>query len=308
LPEIILTAALVCALAAFLTDRFTHPTSRFYVPDIPNARSLHATPTPRSGGVAIVAAILAGSIYLTARSGTPSFGLIWMATALVIIAALGFWDDRRPIQPLPRLIAQGVVAAMLVGSGFVVTSIDLPGVSLPLGTVAASVTTWLFILWMVNLFNFMDGMDGLAGSMTVIGFGTFAVFGYIANHELFFSLSLTIAAAALGFLILNLPPARIFMGDAGAYSLGLLAATFTIWGVSDGVFRLWNALLVFLPFTADATLTLIIRTCKRKRVWDAHREHVYQRAILAGHTPQTTLAIECGLMLLCGYVSVLTSG
>lgn len=303
--ELIVIASLICALAAFLTHRFARPSSRLYLPDIPNARSLHDEAKPRGGGIAIIASILVGASYLGVRIELPDLDLLWMAAALIVVAVIGYRDDRHSVALLPRFIAQGVAALILVGSGFVVTAVELPGVFIPLNLVLASVMSGLFIVWMINLYNFMDGMDGLAGGMTVIGFGTFAVLGYVADNELFFGLSLMIAAAATGFLVFNFPPARIFMGDAGAYSLGLLAAAFSIWGVNDDVFRFWIALLIFSPFIVDATFTLLRRAWLRRRVWEAHREHLYQRLILAGFKNRNVLALQYCIMLGCGATGVL---
>jgi UDP-N-acetylmuramyl pentapeptide phosphotransferase/UDP-N-acetylglucosamine-1-phosphate transferase len=153
---------------------------------------------------------------------------------------------------------------------------------------------------MLNLYNFMDGMDGIAGGMAVFGFGTFAVFGLLAGATLFSVLNLIIAAAALGFLVFNFPPARIFMGDVGSSTLGLLAAALSLWGVRDGIFPFWIALLVFSPFIVDATVTLLRRLWRRERIWHAHKTHYYQRLVQAGWGHRKTVLLEYAIMLGCG--------
>jgi UDP-N-acetylmuramyl pentapeptide phosphotransferase/UDP-N-acetylglucosamine-1-phosphate transferase len=302
--ELVLLAALVCTLVAHLSHQFTRPLSKLYILDRPNARSMHTVPTPRTGGVAILVGIIFGTGLLLALGFEIHSQLAWITIAVALVAAVGFWDDRRSIPPLPRIAAQGTAAAIIVFAGLSLEEIPSPGTTITLNPILGGILTWLFIVWMTNLYNFMDGMDGLAGSMGVIGFGTFAVFGYIANDSTFMAANIIVACAALGFLALNLPRARIFMGDAGAYALGLLAAVLALWGISSGVFGLLSALLVFAPFILDATVTLAIRTLTHKPVWRAHREHAYQQLVKAGVQPTRVLTVECGLMAACGVMSL----
>jgi UDP-N-acetylmuramyl pentapeptide phosphotransferase/UDP-N-acetylglucosamine-1-phosphate transferase len=155
----------------------------------------------------------------------------------------------------------------------------------------------LFTVWMTNLYNFMDGMDGFAGGMAVIGFATFALFGWRADHESFATVSLALAAASAGFLIFNFPPARIFMGDVGSSTLGFVVAALSIWGARDGVFPHWIAVLVFSPFVVDATVTLFRRLIRGERIWEPHRTHYYQRLVRLGWGHRKTVLWEYALML-----------
>jgi UDP-N-acetylmuramyl pentapeptide phosphotransferase/UDP-N-acetylglucosamine-1-phosphate transferase len=157
----------------------------------------------------------------------------------------------------------------------------------PLPAAMAIIGAGLAILWMTNLYNFMDGMDGLAASMAVFGFGTYAALGWRAGDAPFAATCLATAGAAAGFLLHNRPPARIFMGDLGAVVLGFLAAAYTLHAVRAGLFPLWLGALVFAPFIADATATLARRAWRREAVWRAHRTHLYQRAALAFGTRRT---------------------
>jgi UDP-N-acetylmuramyl pentapeptide phosphotransferase/UDP-N-acetylglucosamine-1-phosphate transferase len=154
---------------------------------------------------------------------------------------------------------------------------------------------------MINLYNFMDGMDGFAGGMSVIGFGFFAIMGWKAGHEVFLSISLITAAASAGFLIYNFPPARIFMGDVGSSTLGLLAAILSLWGSRDGVFPFWIAVLVFSPFIADATVTISRRLLQNEKIWQAHKIHFYQLLVRSGWGHRRTLLLEYAIMLGCGF-------
>jgi UDP-N-acetylmuramyl pentapeptide phosphotransferase/UDP-N-acetylglucosamine-1-phosphate transferase len=157
--------------------------------------------------------------------------------------------------------------------------------------------TGLFILWMINLYNFMDGMDGFAGGMAVIGFTTLAWLGRADAG--FAAVNLTIAAASAGFLAYNFPPARLFLGDTGSTALGFLAAACSLWGSAAGLFPFWAALWVFSPFIVDATVTLLRRLMRGERVWEAHRSHYYQRLVLLGWGHRRTVLAEYVLMLAC---------
>jgi UDP-N-acetylmuramyl pentapeptide phosphotransferase/UDP-N-acetylglucosamine-1-phosphate transferase len=177
------------------------------------------------------------------------------------------------------------------------TGLQAAGESMPAGFNA--VLTTLFVVWVVNLYNFMDGMDGFAGGMAVIGFGSLAILGWLAGHSSFVVVSAIVASAAGGFLISNFPPARIFMGDVGSSALGLLAAGLLLWGARDGVFPIWVGLLVFSPFIVDATVTLLRRVLRGERVWEAHKTHYYQRLVQLGWGHRKTVLAEYVLMVAC---------
>lgn len=161
----------------------------------------------------------------------------------------------------------------------------------------------LGIGWLTNLYNFMDGSDGLAGGMAVIGFGAYALAAHAGGDARLATLCAALAASALAFLLFNSHPARIFMGDAGAIPLGFLAAVLGLAGWRDGLWPLWFPVLVFSPFVADASFTLAKRIARRDRVWIAHREHYYQRLVRMGCGHRGTAAAEYGLMLLCAAVA-----
>ncbi|MBF0323090.1 MAG: hypothetical protein HQL62_09170 [Magnetococcales bacterium] len=133
--------------------------------------------------------------------------------------------------------------------------------------------------------------------MGAFGFLFFAAFGYFAGHPHFAGAALLIAAANLGFLTANFPPARIFMGDVGSVPMGFLVATFSFWGIRDAIFPFWVPFLVFSPFIVDATLTMFRRIFQRKKVWRAHRTHYYQKLVRMGWGHRRTVLWEYGLML-----------
>jgi UDP-N-acetylmuramyl pentapeptide phosphotransferase/UDP-N-acetylglucosamine-1-phosphate transferase len=243
--------------------------------DMPNARSLHRLPIPRGGGIAIWAGMLAGSAWLAQPQP-------WLAPLLLLVG-VSLWDDRRGISVPLRLAVQiGAAIGWLWADG---------PVAWPHALLAV-----LAIAWMTNLYNFMDGSDGLAATMTVVGFGAYAVGAAHAGRP-DAPIIATVVAATIPFLVLNFPPARIMLGDVGAVPLGFLAAVFGIGGWRAAYWPAWFPVLVFLPFIADATLTLARRALSGAKVWQAHRDHYYQRLVRMGLGHAGTLAVYSALML-----------
>ncbi len=282
-------------IALGLTRRFLSPASRLHILDHPNERSLHATPVPRTGGVAIAAALAVGAAIAAAIVPLPP-ALGWVGAGAMLLAAVGFLDDRTGIGPGGRLLVHLAAAGLVVAAGLGLGRIALPGVSLALAAPLGGVITVLFVVWLVNLYNFMDGMDGFAGGMAMFGFGGLAVFGVLGHDPVFAALNAVVAAAAAGFLVYNFPPARIFLGDAGSPLLGYLAAVSSLWGVRAGLFAIWVPVLVFSPFIVDATVTLARRVLHGDRVWEAHRGHYYQRMVRLGWGHRRTVLAEYGVM------------
>jgi UDP-N-acetylmuramyl pentapeptide phosphotransferase/UDP-N-acetylglucosamine-1-phosphate transferase len=248
--------------------------------DTPNERSLHAHPVPRTGGIAIAAGVA------VACSFAPT-GVAVILAGAAALAAVSFADDLAGLPTLARL------AAHLAAAG---TALYYQvGYSEPILFAALL----LAIAWYANLYNFMDGADGLAGGMTVIGFGAYAIAAFLAGGEGVAVLCASLAAAAAGFLVFNFPPARLFMGDVGSVPVGFLAGALGVYGWSRAWWPLWFPLLVFAPFVGDASLTLLRRLLRGERVWRAHREHYYQRLVRMGFGHRATAAIEYAAMLIC---------
>ena len=224
---------------------------------------------------------------------------IVMVTGVISIVSL--MDDRRGLPIAVRFGVHLLAAALLVLGSWVVlppTAISRIG-SVEMGWIAAPFTG-VCLVWMANLYNFMDGMDGFAGGMTVIGCGLLGYLGWEAHHPVISVIATLQSAAAMGFLVHNFPPAKIFMGDVGSVSTGFLAAALIVLGCRDGVFDLWVPLIVFSPFIVDATVTLIRRALHHEKVWEAHRDHYYQRLVLSGWGHRRTVLAEYGVMALCG--------
>lgn len=313
----IVIAAGALAVAAWLTGRLCSTTAWPQLVDHPNDRSLHAHPTPRTGGLAIWGAMVAGiaGFVLLDRTGLGSWPanrpvqmetVAWIAGMVALAGLVSFLDDRKSVPAAVRLAVHALAASgVAAGACLVVPAVTIPAIgTLSFGWMAAPVTV-LFIVWMANLYNFMDGMDGLASGMTWLGFGFFSCIAGIGGHAFIFLASLLVSMSAAGFLVFNLPPARIFMGDVGSVPLGFLAGTLTVLGVHDGVFDLWAPVLIFSPFVVDATVTLFRRLLRGVKVWRAHREHYYQRLVLAGWSHRKTMLAEYALMLASGVTAML---
>jgi UDP-N-acetylmuramyl pentapeptide phosphotransferase/UDP-N-acetylglucosamine-1-phosphate transferase len=267
-----------------------------HVLDHPNRRSLHSQSIPRSGGIAVLCGFFAAIAALALAESLPP-ELSWLLSALVLVAGVSFVDDHRGLSRRLRLLVHLLAAAVLWIGGLRWDMLGLPGLTYTLPMLVALPLTILFVVWMLNLYNFMDGMDGLAGGMAVLGFGALGAFG-ISGEDLVYATScFAVAAASAGFLTANLPPARLFLGDVGSSSLGLLAAGFILWGGSQELFPIWAGLLIFSPFIVDATWTLARRAAHGERVWEAHRSHHYQRLVMAGWGHRRTLA--WALSLIC---------
>lgn len=259
----------------------------FIALDRPNPRSLHEAPIPRTGGLGLHA-----GAQLALGVIAPNLpAALWIA--FVVLLLVSFWDDLREIPALWRL------AAHLAACGLFVAAV-LPG---EYGILLAAVAT-LAIAWMANLYNFMDGADGLAGGMALIGFSIYGAAAWSAGSAEFALVNFSIAAAAAAFLVFNFHPARIFLGDAGAVPLGFLAAALGVIGWLQRDWTWWFPVLVFSPFIVDASVTLARRLLRREKVWQAHRDHYYQRLVQLGWGHGKTAIAEYALMLAGGLLAL----
>lgn len=268
--------------------------------DVPNSRSSHSVPTPRGGGVAIVAALLAG-VLVVGLTGQMDPRLL---TALVggglVVAAVGFLDDHRSVPPVWRLGAHFLAATWAVVwlGGLPPAVLGLRADLAILGSMLAVVAT----VWLLNLYNFMDGIDGIA-SVEAITVSACAAMLYMLDDATASEIAppLLLAVAVLGFLIWNFPRAKVFMGDAGSGFIGFVLAVLAIRSASIAPRYLWCWVILLGSFVVDATVTLVVRALQGKRVYEAHRSHAYQHAAArAGwHAPVTLAwgAVNVGWLL-----------
>ena len=277
-----LLVALLCAAAAsaLITGIVRAYAVRSSLLDVPNERSLHAAPTPRGGGVAIVLVMLTGIAGLAALRALPA-PLAWtLGVGGGMVAAIGWLDDRRGVSAPVRALVHALAAAWALAW--------IWGELTPMAILGA-----LGIVWAINLYNFMDGIDGLAAGEAVctgvIGGGLLLAAGDASLALVAFLL----AAAAAGFLGWNWAPARIFMGDVGSGFLGYTFGTLALLSHRAGSVPLTLWLLVMGVFLFDATLTLVRRMLRGERWYEAHRSHAYQRLVRAGssHAAVTRLAM-----------------
>lgn len=242
--------------------------------DIPNARSSHSLPTPRGGGVAIVIVFLIGSIVLS-LSGLLATSALWaFLGAGAWIAVIGFIDDHQHIPARWRLLAH------FIGAIWGLFWLGLPILSLfgtdftTLGYVLAA----FYLVWLLNLYNFMDGIDGLASIEAIsVCLGGVLLLMLGTNAADYYGLMLLIMAV-VGFLLWNFPPAKIFMGDAGSGFLGITLGLLSIQAAHHAPQFFWSWLILLGVFIVDATWTLIRRFLRGEKVYEAHRSHAYQFA------------------------------
>jgi len=262
--------------------------------DHPNERSSHSRPTPRGGGLAVTSVLAAVLIALRCRYPVLLEGLELGVGALGLMA-LSWWDDRKGLPALPRFAAHAAICALflaltppdwLVFQGWLPFWVDR----------ALALLGWL---WFVNLYNFMDGIDGITGVETAcVGAGLAVVCALTGEVRLLPPAGVT-AAAALGFLVWNWHPARIFLGDSGSIPLGFILGGLLVHLAARG--QLAAALILPAYYVADASITLLWRLRDGETIWQPHRRHFYQRAVRGGQShARVSLAILGGNVLLIG--------
>lgn len=259
--------------------------------DVPNQRSSHLVPKARGGGVAFALTFLASLLVLVTNADVDNHLLIAVLGAGTVVAVLGFLDDFTDVSIRWRLLGHFSSAAWALYWLGGLPLLQVFGYAFDLGLIG-NVLAAVYIVWLLNLYNFMDGIDGIASVEAVcvcLGGALLYVLLGAANLAL---VPVLLAAAVAGFLCWNFPPARIFMGDAGSGFLGLVLAVLSLqaaWFKSD---LLWSWIILLGVFVVDATFTLLRRLLRGDKVYEAHRRHAYQYASrqFAGHRP-VTLAV-----------------
>ena len=270
--------------------------------DLPNDRSSHEQPTPRGGGLAIVIAFSLSLVILFAVGLLP-WPLLMALSALLPLALVGFIDDHGHVSARWRFLLQAMAAGWALYWLGGVETLRVNDVSLTLGPVGG-LLAGLFMVWMLNLFNFMDGIDGIAASETLsVGLMAALLLSLGTGIGLTATawVALALAAASGGFLAWNWPPARIFMGDVGSGVLGFVLAVLALWSAIHEELSLVVWLILAGVFLVDATLTLLIRMLRGERWYEAHRSHAFQHAARRWGSHRTVtlsvLAINVGWLL-----------
>lgn len=267
--------------------------------DIPNPRSSHTRPVPRGGGLAIVVISLIGLITIwILRPAWPWSALFVYVSGAALIAVVSLLDDLGSLPNWVRFAAHSLGAALVIlGFGYW-GSMDLPLLgAVPLGWLGL-IITFLWIVGLTNAYNFMDGIDGIAGGQAIVAGLGWTILGWSDNQPLVAALGLLLAASSLGFLGHNWSPARIFMGDVGSAFLGYTFAVLPIvMAQYDPRFALAGVLLVW-PFVFDTVFTFLRRLYNRENVFTAHRSHLYQRLVATGFSHKIVASLYIGLAII----------
>ena len=284
-------SALVCWLVLSILLKYD---SGVLALDLPNKRSLHAHPTSNSGGIVIVGIVILASGCLMWFFSDMGRIFLTLGISAVAVGFVGWMDDHRSLQIRTKLLiefAVGVIIVWLIGpfGEFRFVGLTIPELS-PLLVIPVAL---LWLVWMTNLYNFMDGIDGLVASQaifsSIVMAGWFFLYGGVAIAV--FCLSL--AGAGLGFLVLNWSPARVFLGDVGSLTLGVVFASLALHGIAEYQMPVSAFLLLYGIFLFDATVTLGRRWLIGERWWEAHATHFYQRVVRSGvgHARVSVLAL-----------------
>jgi Fuc2NAc and GlcNAc transferase len=245
--------------------------------DIPNERSSHSIPTPRGGGVAIVVSFLLALPVLTGLDLLSPAALYGLLGSGLLVAVIGFADDHGHIAARWRLLGHFIAAAWALFWLSGLPPIELFGIIVDLGWFG-NILALVYLVWMLNLYNFMDGIDGLASAEAIsVCLGMCLVYWFSGATGLIWA-PLILAATVAGFLWWNFPPARIFMGDAGSGFLGVVLGGLVLWAAWSRPELLWSWLILLGVFIVDSTWTLVRRMLRGKRIYQAHRSHAYQYA------------------------------
>jgi Fuc2NAc and GlcNAc transferase len=284
---LLLTTGMIIALAAFLGVMVVRRWAEKQLLDIPNERSSHVRPTPRGGGIVIALITIVGLIGFTVVSTDgPTVSTLVIIASAILVAAISWLDDLQTVPNRVRFAVHIVIAAlivMFVGSWDFVT-LPLVG-EIELGWIGA-VFTIVWIVGLINAYNFMDGIDGIAGGQAVVAAVGWVLLGAFIHSPLIVWTALLVGASALGFLFHNWSPARIFMGDVGSAFLGFSFAVVTVVANKENSYMAVAGILLIWPFLFDTIFTITRRILNGDNVFTAHRSHLYQRLVISGYSHQ----------------------
>lgn len=296
----VIVAVVVTAVVTHLSIWLSH---RHELLDRPNHRSSHSSPVPRVGGIGIVSGFFA-AMAAWWFSGLSAPELNALLTIAALFAAIGLHDDLRGLRPAGKYGLQLAAVLLAIGAGSRITTLDLPIVgSFSLGWLAVPVTI-LWITGFTNIFNFMDGINGISGTTAVICGSFFLLFSGLVRDPTAAAVALIVVATSLGFLPFNFPRARTFMGDTGSLFLGALLSLLVIQLGQRGIPYAALA-LVCSAYLYDSAFTLLRRMRRRENIFRAHRSHLYQRLIQAGMSHLAVTLIYSGLQVFLGALAVL---
>jgi Fuc2NAc and GlcNAc transferase len=285
--------------SALLTGMMRRYALRSKLLDIPNERSSHQVPVPRGGGIAMVAVFCLGLLAMWWADLLDGRSTLAMLPAAAAVALVGLIDDKRGVTPLLRL------AAHVVAVGYFLVAADRPPY-LGIGWVdtfpaIALFLTLISMVWLLNLFNFMDGIDGIAATEALLVSTGIGLAAWVSGHgESTIFCAALLASACAGFLCWNWPPARIFMGDAGSGFLGIATGMLALLLISEATVPVWIPVILVAAFVTDSTVTLMRRVLRGERWHEAHRTHAYQwlSRLWKGHLPVILLLVAIQVLWL----------
>jgi UDP-N-acetylmuramyl pentapeptide phosphotransferase/UDP-N-acetylglucosamine-1-phosphate transferase len=290
-------AAAVFVVAACCTEGAIAYAARRRLYDQPGQRRSHRVPTPRGGGIGIVAGLLLALGTLAAAAAQPARAIAWAAFgAIALVAAVGWIDDHRGLPARVRLLVQAAAVALVVAAIGRALGTDGAGPWLLLALAAA--LPGVLVLWSINLHNFMDGIDGLLALQAMFVLAGLAALSAHAGAAAEAATLALFALAVAGFAPFNFPRARIFMGDVGSGAVGLVVGLAVAWQVATPGIAAASGVVLCSAFTTDATCTLLARIALGRRWYSAHREHLYQWLVRCGHSHARVVAYYMGWNLL----------
>jgi UDP-N-acetylmuramyl pentapeptide phosphotransferase/UDP-N-acetylglucosamine-1-phosphate transferase len=285
-------------LSYVITYIFRKVAIRKKIIDIPNERSSHQIPTPRGGGVAIVTAWFAGITFLFMTKEIDTNLFLALLTGLILVF-LGIMDDIIQLNPVVRFIGQMVATAIALFMLGGLKTLDLGFFHIE-QNIVLSIIAFFGIIWFINLYNFLDGIDGYASMQAI--FISLVFFFFTFNNQY-----LILTGATLGFIVWNWQPAKIFMGDVGSTLLGFNFGIMAIYEQNQNSISIIQFLIISSVFWFDATVTLIRRYRNKEKLSEAHKKHAYQRIVQAGYSHQKTVIFAIGINLLLFCLSIFAS-
>ncbi|MEX2534096.1 MAG: glycosyltransferase family 4 protein [Trueperaceae bacterium] len=296
MPALILAG--IVGISWVVTDRVRKYAERRQILDLPNSRSLHSRAIPRGGGLGFVSIILLGLAVLWYLF--PMEATLWLSLlGSVLVAITGWLDDRLSLSSALRIVIHGLGGLWVVIVLGGLSTVRLGLLELELG-VFGGVITWLFVVWLINAYNFMDGIDGLAAGQAVLAGSVAALLSLSTPNAGLTWFAALVAASCAGFLRWNLPPARLFMGDTGSGFLGYVFAVLALYSESSGGPPLLVWLLLLGVFLVDPTATLLRRLVTGEPWHQAHRTHAYQRAVQLGYSHRFVMVAALTITLVLG--------
>ena len=278
-----LAVGLFSGLLSFLSCRWvTAMAEKSGMITEPGERQSHVVSTPTGGGLGLVFSIIVTSLFLLFVSPIPGFWWQNVLPGILLLAFVGWRDDKHTVPWRVRLLVQLAVSLWLLSFG---------PLQLSLSDVGLFSIAVLAVVWMMNLYNFMDGSNGMAGFQGVFAGAVLAVLFHISGQTAMALIALTVATACAGFLPLNFPLARVFMGDVASVPLGFIFASLVVYGTQADSLSPQVSILIMSVFIIDATMTLLARVIRREQWYTAHAQHVYQRLIAQGWSHHQVLIV-----------------